>query len=190
MVISNVRQCLPTSFVHVLNAAPLPRQILLAVPGVILLHNAEEALTMPTYLPVLNAHLPGVLRALLGAIAVEQFLLALAVVTVLPFLVLPRLRVETQPGWGHVAMLALLTTMLLNVGSHVGMAVLLGGYAPGLGTALGLILPGFGYGAVRAVRERWVSRRTLALLPLAALVLHGPVLVGLLLVAGRLVPIL
>jgi hypothetical protein len=54
---------------------------------------------------------------------------------------------------------------------------------------LGPLVVAFGLWT-RAIRERWVGRRTLALLPLAALLLHGPVLVGLLYLAGRLGPLL
>ena len=68
--------------------------------------------------------------------------------------------------------------MLVNVASHVGSAIFLRGYAPGLATALALNLPFSIYLLRRAWHERWIARRTLVVfLPLAVL-LHGPVIFG------------
>ncbi|HEX8242934.1 MAG TPA: hypothetical protein VF541_05550, partial [Longimicrobium sp.] len=62
--------------------------------------------------------------------------------------------------------------------------VFLRGYAPGVATALALNLPFSIHLLRRAYRERWIGRRTLVLfLPLAVL-LHGPVILGVIWLAG------
>lgn len=75
--------------------------------------------------------------------------------------------------------------MLVNVVSHVGSAVFLRGYAPGLATALALNLPFSIYLLRRAIAERWVSRRTLAPLVIVAVLVHGPGIAGLMWIASR-----
>ena len=75
--------------------------------------------------------------------------------------------------------------MLLNVATHISAAVfVLRGYSPGLVTALALNLPYSLHVLSRAVRERWLSRAGLVSLLPAALVVHGPLLVGMIMLAG------
>lgn len=83
-------------------------------------------------------------------------------------------------------LLALETTVGLNVIAHVTSAlVLFRGYGPGLVTAILVNAPFVTYCFRRAARERWVSSAALwATIP-AAVILHGPVLVGALWLAAR-----
>lgn len=155
-----------------------------AVAGLLALHNLEEALTVPRYLPAVRARFPAARVA--AELAPAEVLAALAVVTVVPLAVVawavarPRSRAAL---WGALVLQA---TVLLNVAPHVAGAVALGGYAPGVATALAINLPFSVYLLRRAARERWLGRRALLALVPGAVVVHGPLLVGLVLLAARL----
>jgi hypothetical protein len=87
------------------------------------------------------------------------------------------------PAWG--LLLLLQSVMLVNVVSHVGSALFLRGYAPGLVTALALDLPFSIYILRRAIGDGWISRRTLVLFGMGAVLIHGPGILGLMWLAGR-----
>ena len=74
--------------------------------------------------------------------------------------------------------------VLINVFSHIGMAVLMRGYALGVVTALLVNLPFSIYLFRRALQEEWITQRNLVVLFLVGLVLHGPGLIALLRVSG------
>lgn len=159
------------------------RAALLLVPVLITIHNAEEALAMPAALRTLPARLPASLAGMIPSY--PQFLAALAVVTVLPWTVwlLGVARRETRPG---IVLLPLVqAVMLVNVASHVGSAIFLRGYAPGVATALALNLPFSIYLLRRALSERWISRRTVLVVAVGAVLIHGPGLLGLMWIAGH-----
>jgi hypothetical protein len=74
------------------------------------------------------------------------------------------------------------------VAAHVPVAAfVLRGYALGLATAVALNLPFSVHLFSQARRERWVSRRALLAPVPGALFVHGPLLAGLLLLAGAVV---
>ena len=75
--------------------------------------------------------------------------------------------------------------MTLNVATHVLGAAVLGGYAPGLVTAVAVEAPTSVVVFRRWHREGSLSARQWRLLPLLAIVLHGPALIALLLWARR-----
>jgi Protein of unknown function with HXXEE motif len=161
-------------------------RVLWLVPVLMALHNAEEALFFPRYLPLVLARLPDSWRALAGALTLGQVWTALVLVTLLPLAVAgwASMRPESRaPVW---LLLLIQATLLLNVLWHASAAVLVfDGYAPGLVTALLLNLPFSVYLLRRAAREEWVPRRALwALLP-GALLMHGPILSGVLLMTER-----
>jgi hypothetical protein len=172
------------------NAAPAgrprlsSRAALLLVPVLITLHNAEEALAMPAALRILPTRIPAQLAGMIPSY--PQFLAALAIVTVLPWLIWMIGIARRESRAGIVALLLVQAVMLANVASHAGAAILLRGYAPGVATALALNLPFSLYLLRRAIREGWISRRTLALLGMAAMLIHGPGLLGLMWLSGRL----
>jgi thiamine transporter ThiT len=163
------------------------RQVLWLVPVFLAVHNAEEALFFPRYLPLVLARLPRGWQAVAAPLTTGQVWSALAVVTGVAFAV---------AWWAHrrphsrVALWLLLliqSAVLLNAVWHVTVAVVLfGGYAPGLVTALVLNLPFSLRLLRRAVREQWLSRpERWALVP-GAILLHGPLLAALLLMTERL----
>jgi thiamine transporter ThiT len=163
-----------------------PRSILWLVPVLLALHNAEEALFFPRYLPFVLYRLPAGWQAVIAPLTTGQVLGALAVVTGAAFLV--AWWADRSPGNAMALWLLLLiqATVLLNVVWHAAAAVVLfGGYAPGVVTALLVNLPFSVYLLRRADRERWLSRGALWALVPAAIVLHGPLLAALLVLAER-----
>lgn len=161
---------------------PLPRAVFLVVP-LLVLHNLEEGLTIGRFLGANAAALQAKFTVALPT--PHQFFVALAVVTALPLAALLVWRLRNGRFPLLEVLLALQAVMLLNVAAHVAQALLTRGYVPGLATAVLLNLPFSLYLFHRAFWERWVSRKLLATLVPIALVVHGPVLMGLMWVAGR-----
>ncbi len=150
------------------------------------LHNAEEALAFRTYLPRMGVLLPERFASVAAILSYPVMLVALAVVSVLAFLV--ALAAATWPHSPRAlwALLTLEAVLGLNVIAHVlSAALIFGGYGPGLATALLINAPFAIYCFRRARRERWVSTAALGATVPAALMLHGPILMGGLWLAGR-----
>jgi hypothetical protein len=157
------------------------------VPILITVHNIEEALFMPAVIERRNSSIPIALSALLPPVTYKQFLLALFIVTAIPYFVAwytsraPER--EARVSW----LLCLQIIMFINVFAHAGMALLIGGYAPGVVTALAIILPYSIFLLGRALRESWVSKKALVLLGVIGFLLHALVVPGILILAGKLV---
>ena len=165
---------------------PNPR-VLWLVPVLLALHNAEEALFFPRYLPFVISRLPGGWQSLAAPLTTGQVWAALAVVTAGAFAVAWwAVRRPASPA-ARWTLLLVQTTMLLNALWHVlTAAVLFGGYAPGLVTGVLVNLPFSIYLLRRAAAERWLSPPARWALVPAALVLHGPLLAALTLATERL----
>ncbi len=111
-----------------------------AVFGVFALHNVEEALTAPAYFDRMAGRLP------IPWPSPVSFQLATAAVTVAGLVLTVVALRRSRPDL--ITLLAWI--MLVNVlVPHVPLAVLSGGYAPGVATAVLLILP---------VNLRWLFR--------------------------------
>jgi hypothetical protein len=155
--------------------------VLWLIPVFLALHNAEEALTFPSYLPYIATRVP----VRLPPDAYSRLLVALAVVTAIPFVVAVWAYARPRSRAALWTLLLIQTVVFVNAISHALVAAfVLRGYGPGLLTALALNLPFSIYLLRRAVRERWLSPRALVLLVPSAVVVHGPVLVGLMVMAG------
>ncbi len=166
--------------------ASRPR-VLWLIPVLLAAHNAEEALLFPRYLPLLLGRLPQGWRAVAGALTLGQVGTALALVTLIPLLLVIWATSRPKSAVPLWLLLLVQATVLLNVLWHVSAAmVVFDGYSPGLVTAVLINLPFSVYLLGRAARERWVSRGAMwALLP-GALLMHGPLLSGLLLLTEHL----
>jgi Protein of unknown function with HXXEE motif len=162
------------------------RSVVWLVPIFLAIHNAEEALFFPRYLPFVLYRLPAGWQALIAPLTTGQVGAALGVVTAVAFV---------GAWWSYQSpdnavalwlVLLIQATVLLNVVWHVAAAVVLfGGYAPGVVTAVLLNLPLSIYLLRRAARERWLGPRARWALVPAAIVLHGPLLATLLVVTER-----
>lgn len=150
------------------------------IPVLLAVHSAEEALTAPRSLPLFAQHLPDWVRPLVPDVTPSGFLIALAVVTIVPFIVLACCDAGRPRSAGVYALLAIQTTILLNAAFHLMAASVVGGYAPGVVTAVAVNLPYSFYVLGRAWREAWFTRPELVTLVPIAAALHGPVLLLLL----------
>jgi hypothetical protein len=125
------------------------------------LHNLEEALTMPSYAPDVRQRLSPLLppTVLAATTDLSWFYVALAVVTVIPILVV-LVATTGRPRRGAAWAVAFVQSLVLVnvVVPHIPAAVALGGYAPGLATAVAINLPYSVYFLGRSVRDRALSR--------------------------------
>jgi hypothetical protein len=157
-----------------------PRTLALVLPVVFAIHNSEEALTIGPSLPMLKARLSGWAPGWTDSLSLEVYQPALLLVTLLGCLVGAWVLLRPQSCAALWTLLLLQSLLLLNVFSHLAMAALLRGYAPGVLTAVLLNFPLSLYVFRTAARQHWLgSRALLALIP-AAVAVHGPLLVGLL----------
>ena len=149
----------------------LSRNAVLVLIGVTLvLHTTEEYLTFPAFLwssTRLSRWLPT--PALLHN--PHELHLALVMATVLPLLVVVWAILRPNKGL-LIAVLFLEAVLLVNAGWHIFAALVRGGYAPGLITAMLINLPFGVYVLRRAVKEQWIAPRTAWQLIATALVLH------------------
>jgi uncharacterized protein with HXXEE motif len=136
------------------------------------LHNLEEGLAAKAYFPrvteLLRERVPPTLLAAVPSL--EQFYIALVGATLVP-LVLTLIASTGRPTRLKPYLVALIAMgLLLNVFiPHVPAAVALGGYAPGVATAVLLNLPVSIYFLRRSVREGHVDRRGLVMTAAIAL---------------------
>jgi len=160
----------------------VPGTVLWPIPVALALHNAEEAATFTHYLPLVRARLLDFAQPFADRVGDPDLRVALVWATIVPFLVIAWATVRPTSVAARWSTLAVQAVVALNVVSHVLVAgVLLGGYAPGLVTALVTNAPLSFVLFRRAIRERWIPAWSWWLLPPAAVVIHGPVLIGLLL---------
>ena len=158
------------------------KTLLWLVPVFLFVHNLEEALVMPAFIERRNSAVPGPLRDIIPSVNYRQFLISLIIITVIPVLIaLLWLGRKT----GRYLLVLFQVVMLINVFAHVMMALFLRGYAPGLLTAILINLPFSIYLLKRVVAERWLSRRAVALMFPLGIIIHGPLLWGLMLLSGQ-----
>jgi hypothetical protein len=163
------------------------RAVIWLVPALLALHNAEEAVMFPRYLPLVRERAPDWARPFVTAVTYEQMLIALAVVTIGPLGIAIWAVARPRSAVAVWSVLLIQAVVLLNAAAHVcSSLVILRGYSPGLATALVVNLPFSLYLLRRAARERWTTRQGLLALAPAALVVHGPLLLGVIALAGSL----
>ncbi len=157
------------------------RTLLCFVPVAIAVHNLEEALFLRAFLPFVNQRLRASVGTAAPRLTTSTYFIAFFVTTVIPFAIAAIGDLSRKRGAAVYAMMTIVVSMLINVAVHVGGAVLVGGYVPGLVTAVSINLPLFAYVVWRAADEQWVRRWPAIIV--AAVLLHGPGLWTLLLIA-------
>jgi len=133
--------------------------VLWLVPLFMAIHNAEEWVLFPTYLPLVKGWLPAAVLKLVGLPTVEQMRIALLVVTAIPIALAAWMSVTPRKEPAVWLLLLFQAMVLLNVIWHIGSATVFRSYVPGLITAVCINLPFSIYLFRRAAREQWVSRR-------------------------------
>jgi uncharacterized protein with HXXEE motif len=155
------------------------------LPPVLLLHNLEEGVSFPHYLPRVLGRLPADVRDWIGPVSLHEMGVVLTLATVMPLGVSlwAAARPASRPALWLV--LAMWATLLLNAIWHMtATLVVFGGYAPGVITAVALNLPLSVLVLRRAVAEQWLSRRARWALVPGAVAFHLPGALGVMLL-GR-----
>ena len=149
----------------------LSRNAVLSLIGLsLILHSAEEYLTLPSFLASIGTRLPAWFPAAkLHASQVLPFALLLA--TVLPLFV-SAAAILTRRKPLLVAVLFIEAVLLVNAVSHMLTASLLRSYVPGLVTAVLINLPFGIYVLRRAVKEEWIRTTVAWQLVVAAVLVH------------------
>jgi hypothetical protein len=161
------------------------RRAIWLLPLVLALHNLEEGIFFPRYMPRVLGRLPPSARDWIGPVSLREMGVALALATAIPlgFSLWAAARPASRTALWLV--LAMWATLLLNAAWHVAAAlVLFGGYAPGVATAVAVNLPLSVLVLRRAATEQWLSRRARWALVPAAVAFHLPGALGLMLL-GR-----
>lgn len=156
--------------------------LLWLVPVLLTIHNLEEAVAMPAFIEKRNAAVPGSMREFIPPVTYKQFLIALIIITIIPYLIA---LLWLDRKWAIYLLVDFQVVMLINVFAHVMMAMFVRGYAPGLATALIINLPFSLYLLRRAVSEKWISMRAAVWMFPIGLLIHGPVLAGLMILSGE-----
>ena len=145
---------------------------------------------MRYYLAEYNRGLPAAVRDLLPQVTYPQFFTAVSIVTLIPFLLMAIPEHRSRHGRRTLALLVFQMVMLLNACAHVASAATASGYTPGLATAIGINFPFSVLLFREAVRSEWLTTKTLGVLVLPAALLHGPGLLGLMMVSRALTDLL
>jgi nucleoside recognition membrane protein YjiH len=119
------------------------------------LHNAEEAITFPAYLGLVLAHVPDRWQHVSRTMTPAHLWTALLLLTVVPTFFATWATLRPNAATPVRLLLLLQGALLLNVVWHMGVAISIDGYTPGLITAVVVNLPASVYLLRRAVRERW-----------------------------------
>jgi hypothetical protein len=146
------------------------------VPIALLLHAIEEGLAFRVTLPHLQIAASRLLGRAIQLPLVYQCYAALAIITLAGFALLLMAARWDRTSYALVVVQAVMT---LNVVAHIIGAVLLRGYIAGIVTALLVELPTSVLVYRRLRKSQWMTRSNWALLPLWAVGLHGPGLLGL-----------
>lgn len=152
----------------------IPARLIWAVPAAVLIHNIEEAMTMPRYAPTVLALVPESIRPSIPSL--DYMYVALVVVTAIPIGLALVARRGASIIWATYGMLLVAAVMLVNVVWHLSAATLLRGYAPGVVTAVAINLPVMATVLRWARREDWLSRGALSMYIAVGVILHGAAL--------------
>jgi hypothetical protein len=149
----------------------MPGHLIWGVPAAVLIHNIEEALTLPRYAPTVLALVPESIRPSIPSL--DYMYVALVVVTAIPVGLAFVVRRGASIIWATYGLLLVAAVMLVNVVWHLSAATLLRGYSPGVVTAVAINLPVMATVLSWARRENWLSSGALSMYIAVGVMLHG-----------------
>ena len=149
--------------------------------AVVALHNAEEAFTIPTWLPPRLAQLEAEFGIQPMAADARRLYLGLLIATFIPVVWVAAASRAAPRSIGAHSIMVLYGVFFANaLVPHLVGTVLLASYVPGAVTAGVLVLPFSAWLFSRAVVEGYVSKRGLVVALLVAVALYVPALHALL----------
>ena len=156
------------------------RKILWGIPALLALHNLEEFFVMQNTFPGPVSKFPEWIQRFLPMITREQFALALILITIIPCLLLLFGQLTLRWRESILVLIQFQVVIFLNVFSHVIAAVMMGGFSPGIVTAILLNFPFslllFRYG----LKNEWVRPKIFAAMFPIGLIVLGPGMLALL----------
>jgi hypothetical protein len=142
------------------------------------LHNTEEAIAASRMIELMQSRAPSLLRDFYAGIAVSELRISLLILTTLFVLVAGIAARSPAKVSSAYVMLVFGGFIGLNALVHVVLSFAFRTYMPGLLSALLLTLPASVVLLARGRRERWVSPRLYWTIFPAAVLIHGPIMVG------------
>jgi hypothetical protein len=150
----------------------------------LVVHNTEEAIAFPRLWSLLRERIATEAGITLSATP-EAVYPALLIATLVPVAVIAWAALKPDRPMRLWFALLIQAVIFLNALAHVATAlVVVHGYAPGLLSAVLLNLPFSAFVFWKARQEHWLSRTASGLLLPGALLVHGPLLFGLLRAEG------
>ena len=153
---------------------------------ILILHNLEELYRMGDFLNAHTNEFPAFFQQAAGMWQGNSFTIAIWGLNIFGLLLAIVLTLNIQKRWVHVLFVFLTGTMGLNALMHIGQSIYLRNLAPGVVTAVLLVLPV----SVRSIRHEvesgWVSKRLLYLL-LGAGLLAMPLIIWLIMMLTGLI---
>ncbi len=134
------------------------RKALWLAPLLLVIHNIEEYLTMPTFISRHGQDLPAFIGNSL-AISSEQFSIALMIVTLLAFLFTFLGSIGEANGICIFLAITTQAVLLINAVQHIVASIWLRNYIPGVLSSIVLYLPLLSYSILRALKEGYVSKK-------------------------------
>lgn len=154
-----------------------PGRLIWGVPAAVMIHNVEEALTMARYAPSVLALVPDAVHPLMPSL--DYMYVALIVATAIPIGLALLARRPAGSSWATYGLLLVAAVVLVNVVWHLAVATALGGYAPGVVTAVAVNLPVMTAVLRWARGEGWLSTGALWVYVAVGVMLHGAGLLAL-----------
>ena len=151
---------------------------------ILILHNLEELFRMSEFLDTHVREFPPFLQQTVGMWQGNSFSVAIWGLNVFALLLAVVLTLNVQKRWVHVLFVFLTGIMGINAVMHIGQSIYLRNLAPGVVTAVMLVLPV----SVRSIRHElntgWVNKRLLLLL-LGAGLIAMPLIIWLLMISSQ-----
>ena len=151
---------------------------------ILILHNLEELYRMDEFLTGHTDEFPAFFQQAVGMWQGNSFSMAIWGLNIFGLLLAMVLTLNVHKRWVHVLFVFLTGTMGINAVMHIGQSVFLRNLAPGVVTAVMLVLPL----SVRSIRHElntgWVTRRLLILL-LGAGMIAMPLIIWLLMMGSQ-----
>ncbi len=156
------------------------QKILWLIPALLALHNLEEFFVMHNALPGPIPKFPEWIQEYLPAVTGGQFAAALILITIIPCLILVFTAITSRWKLAALVLIQFQIVVFLNVFSHLAGAFLMGGFSPGIVTAILLNFPFSLFLFRHALRNEWARPGVFAGMFPLGLVILGPGMVGIL----------
>jgi hypothetical protein len=157
-------------------------RVLWLLPLIFIIHDGEELLTMPGWIASHQQELDRLAR--MSDIAAEmirslpttraQVAIAISFILLLFVVVTLGASLSSKRGFWLYAYASLLGVLFLHVFTHIGQAILVGGYAPGVIGAVVAIIPGALYIYKGLFAEKLLTLRSAAITALIGFALFVP----------------